>query len=388
MNTPQLLQNQLASEMSRNIIRGANRLSELHRYKPPKWATSLKDIPPYFVQLAQRNTPIHQWDLPQIPSGFSFFVKRDDLTGGTLSGNKVRKLDFLLADALFKKHDTIFTCGGLQSNHCRTTAVAARQLGLNCYLFLRSQELNTDIGCRGNLLLNKMVGSHIVVIPRLQYKHGLKQMMEKMGEKLKQQHSSAYLIEIGGSSYTGMFGYVTAFQEMIEQNVLENFDDIVVTVGSGGTASGIAIGNYLTGSKLKCHAINVSDNAAYFYNKINEDLQTGGLDVQAEDIIDIIDGYKGLGYGVSTQDELEDIIQISTTTGIMVDPVYNIKAVRGMLTEMKNNPRRFKGQRILYIHTGGVFGLYDGRVDPLIASSSPQVACWRDIYDPMPFFEE
>jgi len=364
-------------------------LTQLHRYKPPEWAKSLKNIPQHFVQLAQRNTPIHPWHLPNLPNEFSLSIKRDDLTGSTLSGNKVRKLEFLLADALNKKCDTIFTCGGIQSNHCRTTAVAARQLGLNCYLFLRSPDKTTDIGCKGNLLLNRMVGSQIIVVPQLQYKSGLKQMMEKMAEKLRQQGSSAYLIEIGGSSYTGMFGYLTAFQEMMEQNVLENFDDIVVTVGSGGTASGIAIANYLTGSQLKCHAVNVSDNAAYFYNKINEDLKTGGLDVQAEDIIDIIDGYKGRGYALSTQEELESIIEISSSTGIFVDPVYNIKPVRGMLTEMKNNPGRFKGRRILYIHTGGVFGLYDGRMDSLITSlhsakGTNQVVRWGDINDPLP----
>ncbi|XP_073256234.1 uncharacterized protein [Porites lutea] len=373
--------------MNKNISRGLNMLTQLRSYEAPKWASSLKDIPQFFVQLAQRNTPIHPWNISNLPEGFSLSIKRDDLTGSTLSGNKVRKLEFLLADALNKKCDTIFTCGGVQSNHCRATAVAARQLGLDCYLFLRSSEQSTDIGCKGNLFLNKMVGSRIIVVPKLQYKSGLKQMMEKMAEKLKQQGSSAYLIEIGGSSYTGMFGYLTAFQEMIQQNVLEDYDDIVVTIGSGGTASGIAIGNYLTGSKLKCHAVNVSDNAAYFYNKINEDLRSGGIDVKAEDIIDIIDGYKGGGYGVSTEHELENIIKISRTTGILVDPVYNIKAIRGMLTEMKNNPGRFKGKRVLYIHTGGVFGLYDGRMDSLITQSpegTKQVFYWGDINDSLP----
>ncbi|CAH3184213.1 unnamed protein product, partial [Porites lobata] len=205
----------------------------------------------------------------------------------------------------------------------------------------------------------------------------------------KQQGSSPYIIEIGASSYTGMFGYLTAFQEMIEQNVLEDYDDIVVTAGTGGTAADIAIANYLTGSKLKCHAVNVADNAAYYYDIINKDLRAVGIDVQAEEIIDIIDGYKGKGYAVSTQHELENIIEISRTTGVLVDPVYNIKAIRGMLTEMKNNPGRFKGKRILYVHTGGVFDLYDGKMASLMTSlqsteKTKQVLYWGDISDPLP----
>ncbi|CAH3157723.1 unnamed protein product [Pocillopora meandrina] len=169
------------------------------------------------------------------------------MTGSTLSGNKVRKLEFSLADTLDKKCDTIFTsCGGIQSNHCKSTAVAARQLGLDCYLFLRMVERQSTESKGLRKPLNKLVGSQIIVVPQLQYKSGLKQMMEKISEKLKEQGSSAYLIEVGGSSYMGMCSYLAAFQEMIDQNVLENFDDIVVTVGSGGSASGIAIDNYLT----------------------------------------------------------------------------------------------------------------------------------------------
>ncbi|CAH3107203.1 unnamed protein product [Porites lobata] len=381
--------NDLNANTTQDVHIVKNSLTHLHPYKPPKWASSLKDIPQYFVKLAQRNTPIHRWHIPNLPEGFSLSIKRDDLTGSTLSGNKVRKLEFLLADALNKKCDTILTCGGTQSNHCRATALAAKQLGLDCYLFLRSSEKSTDIGCNGNLLLSKMAGSNIIVVPNIRYRPGLKKMIEKMAENLKQQGSSPYIIEIGASSYTGMFGYLTAFQEMIEQNVLEDYDDIVVTAGTGGTAADIAIANYLTGSKLKCHAVNVADNAVYYYDIINKDLRAVGIDVQAEEIIDVIDGYKGKGYAVSTQHELENIIEISRTTGVLVDPVYNIKAIRGMLTEMKNNPGRFKGKRILYVHTGGVFDLYDGKIASLMRSlqsteKTKQVLYWGDISDPLP----
>jgi len=367
-------------------------LAQLHQYTPPVWASSLKNIPQHYVKLAQRNSPIHSWHIPNLPEEFSLSIKRDDLTGSTLTGNKVRKLEFLLADAINKKCDTVLACGGFTSNHCRATAVAARQLGLNCYLMQwgKNSEQGIDIGCKGNVLLSRMVGSHIIAVPK-DYSV-IKERMEKIGEMLRQKDATPYVIEFGGSTYTGMFGYLTAFEEMISQNLLEDFDDIVMAAGTGGTCSGIAIANYLTGSKLKCHGFCVSENvsAARIYSKINEDLSAGGFDVRAEDIIDIIGGCHGEGYGISSQEELENIIEISSTTGILLDPVYNIKAVRGMLKEMTNNPGRFKGRRILYIHTGGLFGLYDGRMEPLFATSKSvestnQVLWWGDINDPIPF---
>nr|XP_058956305.1 uncharacterized protein LOC131783562 isoform X1 [Pocillopora verrucosa] len=368
----------------------ANNLAQLHKYEPPKWASSLKNIPKYFLKLAQRNTPIHPWNIPNAPKEFSISIKRDDLTGCALSGNKVRKLEFVLADALEKKCDTVITCGGLSSNHCRTTAVAAKQLGLNCYLLLRSSDQKTvNVGCKGNILLSRMAGSNIILVPELKYKAGLQPMMEKMAEKLRQQGSVPYLIEVGGSSYTGSFGYLTAFQEMMDQNVLEDFDDIVMTAASGGSAAGISIANYLTGSKLKCHAVNVSDDDACVYSKINEELQAAGLSVQAEEIIDVIGGHHLPGYERPSQEDLEYILEISSSTGVLIDPVYNIKTVRGMLAEMTNNPKRFQGNRILYIHTGGCFGLFDGGVESLLTSSRGtqcinEILCWRDINDPLP----
>lgn len=176
---------------------------------------------------------------------------------------------------------------------------------------------------------------------------------------------------------------------MMDQNLLEDFDDIVMTVGSGGSAAGISMANYLTGSKLKCHAVNVYDDDAYVYSKINEELQEAGLSVQAEEIIDVIGGHHLPGYGRPSQEDLEYILEISSSTGVLIDPVYNIKTVRGMLAEMTNNPKRFQGNRILYIHTGGCFGVFNGGVESLLTSSRGtqcinEILSWRDINDPLP----
>ncbi|XP_020893648.1 putative D-cysteine desulfhydrase 1, mitochondrial [Exaiptasia diaphana] len=357
----------------------------LETYCPPSWAATLSNTPSHFVKLCQRNTPIRDWTLPGLPSGFSLSIKRDDMTGSTLSGNKVRKLEFLLADALVKGSDCVLTCGGIQSNHCRATAVAARELGLDCYLFLRHKEENTNIGCSGNLLLNHLMGAKIFLVPNERYTSGLKPRMEIIAEKLREKGRVPYIVPLGGSNPLGLYGYISAFQELIEQKVLENFDDIVLCIGSAGSAAGIAIGNYLTGSKVKCHAVCASDNAKNFYEHINEELDAIGMDVKAEDIIDIVDGYKGKGYGISTKEELELIVRISSLTGIVLDPVYTIKSVRGMLSEMNANPSRFKGSRVLYIHTGGVYGLYDGRMDDVVTEmTSNSIREWKDSLDNPP----
>ena len=132
----------------------------------------------------------------------------------------------------------------------------------------------------------------------------------------------------------------------------------------------------------------VSDNANYFHGHIDETLHAMGLTtdserkpLQSRDIIDIIEGYKGRGYGLSTQEELDQLLDIFSKTGVSVDPVYTLKGVRGMLSELTHNPGRFAGKRVLYLHTGGVFGLYDGRMNsPLLNNhTTNQVFSYKDV---------
>ncbi|XP_065056440.1 uncharacterized protein LOC135684731 isoform X2 [Rhopilema esculentum] len=320
-----------------------------------------------------KDTPIHQWLLPYIPEGFKVSIKRDDMTGSVLGGNKIRKLEFLLADAVANNYDSVITCGGIQSNHCRATALAARLVGLNSHLILRTTEPDTDAyNCSGNVLLDRLSAAEMYLVPKESLSEGLgarvRVLMSRLWEEKKER---AYEIPLGGSSLLGTFGILDVYQEMMDQGMLENFDDIFVASGSGGTIGGLALANYLNGSPLKVHGVCVCDTADYFYDHIDELIGEYGLqDVKARDICDVIDGYKGEGYGKSTQEELELLIEIAQMTGVVLDPVYTLKATRAMLKEMSENPSRFKGKRVLFIHTGGFFALYGHQTKDLLLTGA------------------
>lgn len=336
------------------------------KYVPPSWAKDLAFKPKHRVKLAMLPTPIHEWNIPFASAGLKLFVKRDDMTGNTMSGNKVRKLEFLLAKALQDNCKAVITCGGVQSNHCRATAAAARELGMDCHLFLRAESSGIEhLESPGNLLIDLFCGSQLYFIPkRTQYKEGIKPRQQSLADQLlKDKGHKSLSIPVGGSSVLGLFGYIEAWQEMVEQKILEQFDDVFVTCGSGGSAAGLAISNYLTGSKVKLHAVSVSDNKTYFHSHIDSMLKSIGLqELNSEDLIDIIDGYKGSGYGETTSKDIEKIKLISSTTGIICDPVYTWKGLNGLLSEFETNRQRFKGERVLFIHTGGVFSIYDGNM--------------------------
>ena len=336
-------------------------------YNPPEWADELQYKPKHRLKLAMLPTPIIKWNLPGLRNNIELSIKRDDMTGCTLSGNKIRKLEFILAKALFEGCNTVITCGGVQSNHCRTVAVAARELGLDCHLFLRTSSTEASmIKQPGNMLLDLFVGSTIHFVPKsAKYDTEIRPLQESLAEDIAiQSGSKSMCIPIGGSNATGLFGYIEAWDEMIGQDLLKDFDDVIVACGSGGTAAGLAISNYLTGEKLNVHAVSVCDDKTYFHDHINQTLLKLGLfGVRSEDIIDIIDGYKGAGYGRSNSSDISMIQNVSAATGIFLDPVYTGKSVKGLIQEVSFNFQRFKGKRILYIHTGGLFSLFDGKMN-------------------------
>ncbi|KAM6568057.1 hypothetical protein CsatB_016042 [Cannabis sativa] len=334
-------------------------------FSPPSWASHLNPLPTHTFSLANVPTPIHKWNLPNLPNNTEIWLKRDDLTGMQMSGNKVRKLEFLLADAVEQGADCIITIGGIQSNHCRATAVAARYLNLDCYLILRTSKVfvDQDPGLTGNLMVERLVGANIELISKTEYaKIGSVALTNHLKEKLISEGRKPYVIPVGGSNSLGTWGYIEAIREIEQQlqsgNAGVNFDDIAVACGSGGTIAGLSLGSWLSSLKAKVHAFSVCDDPDYFHGFVQDLLDGLDANVDSRDIVNIQDA-KGMGYAISTPEELKFVKDIAATTGVVLDPVYSGKAVYALLKDMNSNPKKWEGRKILFVHTGGLLGLYD-----------------------------
>ncbi len=313
-------------------------------------------LPPHF-EFTRKPTPILKTEraVNDIRS-YRLWIKRDDLTGVELSGNKVRKLDFLMKEAVEQGAGRIITCGGVQSNHCRATAYVAAKLGLKTTLVLKGNPPET---ATGNWMLNRLLGVDMYYITEEEYRDVDTIMANIAGESDEQ----CYVIPEGGSNEVGAWGYVSAFHEIIKQIGQQGpaIDTIVTATGSGGTHAGLLIARCLTQSPLQILSVNVCDDAAFFSNKIDDILRrfkkrfAETLTWRREDI-HIVDGYAGQGYGALDSRLIQTITKIAQTEGIVLDPVYGAKAWTGMIDQMKKG--NIPGQNILFIHTGGVFGLF------------------------------
>ncbi|MFK9090790.1 1-aminocyclopropane-1-carboxylate deaminase/D-cysteine desulfhydrase [Bacillus salipaludis] len=300
----------------------------------------------------------------------SVFIKRDDQTGMATSGNKLRKLEYLLNDAQNKKCDYLITNGGIQSNHARATAVMAAKYKMNSLLILKEDKKGKT---EGNLFFNKLVGSKIKMLDEQQYQN-LPSIIKDLKEELIDSGHNPYVIPMGGSNGMGALGYLDAYYEILnqEEQLGIEFDTIVVTNGSGGTYAGLFYGNKESKRNktiIGMSVLNQREQAARDIVHILEDMnqyRDSHFRFSATEI-NIIDRYIGLGYGKSQMNELKFIEKFAQEEGIILDPVYTGKSMYGLYHELKNGNLQ-ESQNILFIHTGGIFGWTDEKMNMLFDS--------------------
>ena len=366
--TSQPSKGRIASRPTRQRTRALAMFEHESPYDSPHWlkqADFLAQPASGRVRLGQFPTPVHRWDLPGGPLPCEVYVKRDDLTGMQLSGNKVRKLEFLLAQAKEEDFDSVITIGGIQSNHCRATAVASRYLGLEPHLILRNSraKADSDPGLTGNLLVERLVGARIHQVTKEEYtKVGSVALCEQLERQLREEGKRPYVIPVGGSNALGTWGYLNFVEELSRQG--GEFTDIVMACGSGGTTAGIALGCHLAGLSVKVRAYIVCDDEEYFYSYCQEILDGMGATAaalggkSARDLFTCVQA-KGAGYAISTSEELARVRQVAESTGVVLDPVYSGKALHAFMGDVEADPEAWRGRRVLFLHTGGLLGMYD-----------------------------
>ena len=312
------------------------------------------------LSLFNRVTPIeYAGRLSRELKGPDIFFKRDDLTDAALGGNKVRKLEYILADALEKGCDTIITTGGLQSNHARITAGVCAKLGLSCILVLSGKKKEA---LEGNLLLDKIFGAEIIYADTRDFKL-IHRKMEELKKHLHKNKRRAYTVALGGSSGLGALGYAECFNEILKQEkkMKVSFDRIFVANGSGGTQAGLEIGKILKRSKKIITGISVLFEKEKALQNVKDEV-TEGFKVMGKIFsfagrnIDIDDKYIGEGYGIPDERTLAAIKLTGNCEGIILDPVYTGKAFAGLIDHIKCG-RISNTEKVLFIHTGGYPGL-------------------------------
>ncbi|MCL4154948.1 UNVERIFIED_CONTAM: hypothetical protein GTU68_029944, partial [Idotea baltica] len=284
-------------------------------------------------------------------------------TGSVTSGNKIRKLEFTLARAKEQGANVIITCGGVQSNHCRATAILGAQLGFKVHLILRGEEPN-DLD--GNLFLDHLSGAEISYFSPKYYNARLDFIVQEVSDEYRKEGLSPYFITTGASDATGVWGYFQAAEEIAlqEKELGFSFDKIVCATGSGGTQAGLTAGALSSELKADVIGIAVCDNEEYFLEKVRQDILEWKtmykLDFDLRGLnINVNDNYVGPGYAKAQPEVFRLIKKVMQSEGIGLDPVYTGKAFYGLLEELREG--RLDGENILFIHTGGLFGLFAQR---------------------------
>lgn len=303
-------------------------------------------------------TPLERLDrLSKVlhPNGPVIWMKRDDLTPLAMGGNKLRKLEFLLADAISQMADTVITLGAVQSNHACQTAAAARRLGLDPVLLLRG---DPDAPMAGNLLLDHLLNAAVRIEQDPPANWG-----ERVVQELRDAGRRPYLIPYGGSNAVGVLGYAAAAREVTEQarEAEVDFDAIVVTSSSGGTQAGLTVAQAAGWLDIPVVGISVDKGAEILADDVftlaRSSAQRYDLPAPERDTIETIDAYVGPGYGKMTEETRGAMSLLAQSEGVFTDPVYTGKALGGLIDLIREG-RWIRGETVLFWHTGGLPAIF------------------------------
>lgn len=302
------------------------------------------------VSLGIFPTPIRKLESISRLVGREVYIKRDDLTGLGLGGNKIRKLEFLLAQAKAQGAEIVFTTGGAQSNHAMLTAAAAGKLGMKAILVLKQRGVTA---CVGNQLLERLMGTDVRFVDTDDYAD-IYEEMDRIGRELGRPY---YKIPCGGSNALGALGYVDCAREIAGQGL--HFDHIVCAEGSGGTMAGLALGARLFLPGTKVHGMMVDTDP---FDQITPELMRQAAQLLEASVEITPRDYSlrdmcGPGYAIPSQAGNAAVALMAEREGIFLDPVYTGKAFAGLL-EMAEEGAFAEGERVLFLHSGGAGGLF------------------------------
>jgi L-cysteate sulfo-lyase len=315
------------------------------------------------TELCHRPTPIEAMPrLSELLGGPRLFIKRDDCTGLAMGGNKTRKLEFLVGEAMLEKADMLITQGAVQSNHVRQTAAAACKVGMKCHVLLerRVPDRDTSYEETGNVLLDNLFGATYEFRPS-----GLDMNAEAeaVAEAMRAQGNRPYFIPGGGSNPTGALGYANCAQEIADhtRETGQGFDWLVMATGSTGTQAGLVAGFQAIGHTLPVMGVSVRQPRERQMNAVHGLTQRTLEKLGAEGVplsrILVDDGYVGEGYGIPAESTMEAIRLLARQEGILLDPVYSAKGMAGLIGMIRQG--FFKPtDNVLFLHTGGATALF------------------------------
>ncbi len=324
------------------------------------------------VELASLPTPLVRPErLVAELDGANLWIKRDDLTGLELSGNKIRKLEYVFADAIAQGADTIVTEGAGQSNHCRATAAAAARLGMRAHLLLAPPPKGDALG---NVLLMRMFGATFDAYEQDDFQARREQILAGTVARLEAQGRTVRVAARGASEPVGCWGYIRAAAELAQQLTERDLlpCDVVVATSSGGTLAGLVLGGLLHRlTDMNIYGVPVSQAGDLHMGRARDlclaTIRAFDLPIDLpDDAPQLLDGYAGPGYAQPYDAELDGICRLAAADGILLDPVYSGKAFCAVLDGIRAG--RFGRERpVIFIHTGGIFSNF-AYAEPLLAA--------------------